>query len=218
MAQAVEPSVVPWTVGDLFERFGPIPLYRIRMEPAPGSATEADVVRIHDREGRLCELVDGVLVEKDMGVYESYLAGQMYCVLNLFVKSRKLGMVLAPDGMMRLAPGLVRIPDVSFVGIARLSSRKVPDVGMLDHGPDLAVEIISRGNTKKEMQTKLDDYFDGGARLVWYVYPKNREVHVYRNRDECTVLTERDRLDGGEVLPDFLLELRDFFSQDLGGE
>src|SRR5688572_29323175 len=111
MAHTVEPSVVSWTAADLFERFGPIPLYRIQMNPAPGSA-EADAVRIHDRERRGCELVDGVLVEKDMGYYESYLAGRLIFLLSLFLESKNLGVVAAPDTMNRLAPGLVRIPDV----------------------------------------------------------------------------------------------------------
>jgi hypothetical protein len=63
-----------WTVADLLNRFGPILLRRVRQDPAPGSATEQDVIDIHDKEKRLYELVDGVLVEKTMGIQESYLA------------------------------------------------------------------------------------------------------------------------------------------------
>jgi Uma2 family endonuclease len=211
----IEPSVVPWTAGDLFERFGPIPLHRIRMEPAPGSATEADVVTIHDHEGRLYELADGVLLEKDMGIYEGHLTTLMMELLSAFVRTRKLGIILPPDGMARLAPGLVRIPDISFVSRGRLPGGKVPRVAMLDFGPDLAVEIISKGNTKKEMQRKLRDYFDANVPLVWYVYPQSREIHVYLSPDRINVLTERDTLDGGDVLPEFRLELGKYFADYL---
>jgi len=62
MAQMTEPDLAEWTAADLVERFGPIPLRRIRSDPAPGTATEEDVVEIHLREDRLYELVDGVLV------------------------------------------------------------------------------------------------------------------------------------------------------------
>ena len=62
------------TLADLVERFGPMPDGRIRMDPPPGTATEQDVIDIEARESRLCELVDGVLVEKTVGIYESYLA------------------------------------------------------------------------------------------------------------------------------------------------
>lgn len=51
-------------VSDLLYQLGDIPAYCARLQPAPGTATEADVVTVHDRESRLCELVDGVLVEK----------------------------------------------------------------------------------------------------------------------------------------------------------
>jgi hypothetical protein len=64
MAAIVIPAETEWTAADLVERFGPIPLRRIRLDTPPGSATEQDVIEIYNREKRLYELVDGVLVEK----------------------------------------------------------------------------------------------------------------------------------------------------------
>src|SRR5262245_53170179 len=64
----------PRTVADLVRQLGGIPTNRIRLIPPPGKATVDDVLRIHDRENRLCELVDGVLVEKPMAFYEGVLA------------------------------------------------------------------------------------------------------------------------------------------------
>src|SRR5262249_10189907 len=55
------------TLADLLKRLGDIPPERVRLEPAPGQGTVEDVLEIHARERRLCELVDGVLVEKAMG-------------------------------------------------------------------------------------------------------------------------------------------------------
>ncbi len=123
MVHATEPAVGIWTAADLVERFGTAPLSRVRHDLAPGTASERDVVEIHDREDRLYELVDGILLEKTTGTYESYLAALMVHLLWTFVKETDLGIVLGPDGMMRLAPGLVRIPDVSFVSWKRLSGR-----------------------------------------------------------------------------------------------
>ena len=62
------------TLADLHARLGNVPLQRIRCHPAPGTATEADVLVYPRGEKRLYELVDGVLVEKPMGYYESLLA------------------------------------------------------------------------------------------------------------------------------------------------
>ncbi len=59
------------TAADLLHRLGGIPASRVRLVPTPGTATEKDVIAVHDRTNRLCELVDGVLVEKVMGFDES---------------------------------------------------------------------------------------------------------------------------------------------------
>jgi len=213
MVQALEPGSGTWTAVDLVERFGPIPLSRIRQYPAPGTATEADVIEIHLREDRLYELVDGILVEKTVGAYEAYLAVLLIHFLTSFARANHLGIVLGPDGMMRLSPGLVRIPDVSFISWDRLPGRKVPRTPMANLAPDLAVEVISKSNTAKEMENKLLDYFSTGVRAVWYVYPIPREVHVYKTREQRMVLTENQTLDGGDVLPGFRLSLAELFAE-----
>jgi hypothetical protein len=89
------------TVADLLERFGPLPIGRIRTNPPPGAATEQDVIDIEAQESRLYELVDGILVEKTVGIYESYLAARLIHLLAGFVERHRLGIVVGADGMMR---------------------------------------------------------------------------------------------------------------------
>jgi Uma2 family endonuclease len=202
-----------WTLADLAEMFGPMPPQRIRFSPPPGSATERDVLEIHLREDRLCELVDGVLVEKDMGFYEARLALVLGAVLETFANRHQRGIVVGSDGMMRLAPGLIRIPDVSFISRKRLPRGRTPRKPIPNLTPDLAVEVLSGGNTKKEMDRKLQDYFQAGVRLVWFVNPKARTVTVYTAPDQAAVLTIKDTLDGGAVLPGFTLLLRELFDR-----
>src|SRR5215475_6920596 len=108
------------TLADLLEHLGGISPNRVRFRPVPGAATEDDMLAIHDREGRLYELVDGVLVEKAMGLRESYLAIVLSTILWNFVQLRNLGLVTGEAGMMRLMSGLVRIPDVAFISWTRL--------------------------------------------------------------------------------------------------
>ncbi len=214
MAYAIEPAVGTWTAADLVERFGAIPLHRIRHDPPPGTATERDVIEIHHREDRLYELIDGVLLEKTVGTYESYLAGQILGLLWVFLQEHDFGIALGADGMMRLAPELVRIPDVSFVASDRLPGGKVPREPIADLAPNLAVEVISKSNTPREMERKLADYFGAGVLQVWYVYhTPRREVHVYTSPDQRTVLAEGQTLDAGEVLPGFTLPVADLFAE-----
>ena len=114
MARATTASPTIKTLADLRKRLGGIPLDRIWFHPAPGTATEKDVIEVENRENRLCELVDGTLVEKAMGFDEARLALLLGHLIDLFSKN-DLGVCVGADGMMRIAPGLVRIPDVSFI-------------------------------------------------------------------------------------------------------
>lgn len=102
------------TIADLLARLGDVPASRVRLYPAPGTATERDVIRVLDHENRPCELVEGTLVEKSAGYDESEIAVTIIILVGSFVRRHKLGSVTGPDGTIRLFPGLVRIPDVAF--------------------------------------------------------------------------------------------------------
>jgi len=201
------------TLAELVESLGSIPLQRIRLNPAPGTATEEDVLEIHDRTNRLCELVDGVLVEKPMGFYESRLAAALIGLLEEFLSHEDLGIVLAPDGMMRLAPGLVRMPDVSFLSWDQFPDRELPFEPIPGIAPDLAVEVLSESNTRAEMERKLHDYFDAGVSLVWYLDHKTKTAEVFTGLDQRELVREDQALDGGEVLPGFSLPLSEWFAR-----
>ena len=212
MSPTAQPATGPWTAADLLDRFGAIPLYRVRHDPAPGMGTEQDVVDLNLREDRLYELVDRVLLEKTVGTFESYLAGLFVRLLANFVLEKNLGIVLPPDGMLRLRPGLVRIPDVSFISWQRLPNRRIPGEAIASVVPDLAVEVISQANTREEMDRKLQDYFDAGVRLVWYVYPNTREVRVYASAARYESIGADGVLDGLDVLPGLSLHVREIFA------
>jgi Uma2 family endonuclease len=200
------------TAADLLERLGGIAPERLRLRPAPGTATEKDLLDIHRRERRLYELVDGVLVEKAMGFPESTVALWLGFLLENFLHHNDLGIVGGEAGTLRLMAGLVRIPDLCFVSWDRLPGHKVPSKPLLDVAPDLAVEVLSPGNTKKEMNRKIREYFLAGVRQVWLVDPRKRSIHVYTAPDEVLRLKEDQVLDGGDVLPGLRLPLRDVFA------
>jgi Uma2 family endonuclease len=201
------------TLDELVGQLGDIPLKRIRMKPFPGTATEADLLEAERRYHSLFELVDGILVEKGMGYRESLLAGFLIAALRAFVRPRNLGLVSGPDGFVRLFPGLVRAPDVAYASWDRFPDGKVPDRPVPTLAPDLVAEILSESNTAKEMGRKRGEYFSQGVSVVWEIDPETRTVMVYEPDGTATTLTESDRLDGGDVLPGFSLELRELFAE-----
>jgi Uma2 family endonuclease len=200
-----------WTVADLYRKFGPIPFERIRQDPPPGCGTVADVDRLNNQEDRLYELVDGILVEKTVGLDESLIGMRIGRLVGNFVDPRGLGVVAGADGTIRLDLNLVRIPDVSFISWDRLPGGELPDEPIPLVVPDLVVEVISKSNTPKEMNDKLHEYFEKGVRLVWYVRPRSRVVDVYTSPDRFTRLTASMQLDGGDVLPGFSVRVGDLF-------
>ncbi len=213
MATVTTASPTLWTVADLLAYFGPIPAYRIRHNPPPGMATEQDVINIGAHEDRLCELYNGVLVEKTVGYYESRLAVLLVYFLESYLEKHDLGIALGADGTVRLFPGQVRIPDASFYSWNRFPNRQLPAKPIPDLVPDLAVEVLSESNTKKEMDRKLREYFKAGTRLVWYVDPNARSGRVYTSPRKSRLVTEDQTLNGGDVLPGFALPLRKLFAR-----
>ncbi|HKI36292.1 MAG TPA: Uma2 family endonuclease [Gemmataceae bacterium] len=205
------------TVGELLKRLGNVPPHRIRMQPAPGTATECDVIALHDRHNRLFELVDGTLVEKTMGLRESMLAAWIVYLLQANLQNSKLGLIAGADGMVRLLGKQVRIPDVSFISWDKLPGRKLPREPIPDLVPDLAVEVLSESNTKAEMERKLKEYFLAGVRLVWLVDPNKQTVEVFTAPDESRVLAEADLLTANGVLPGLMVTVRSIF-EDVPGE
>jgi Uma2 family endonuclease len=201
------------TLADLLDRLGGVPLERIRFRPYPGTATIQDVIDIRCREDRLCELIEGVLVEKSMGYSESLIAGFVLTMLNIFVLPRNLGLVTGADTTVELMPHLVRTPDVAFTSWDRLPEGQRPTAPIPALAPDLAVEVLSHSNRPGEMTLKRQDYFAAGVLLVWEIDPDSRTVDVYTSPTDVDRLTEADTLDGGTVLPGFTLPLLQLFAQ-----
>jgi Uma2 family endonuclease len=201
-----------WTLADLQNYLDGIPAHRIRLRPWPGTATVQDAVHMDGHYDRLCELIDGVLVEKAMGFEESWIAANLLFFLGQFLQQYPLGIVTGADGLIQLLPHQVRIPDVAFFAWDRLPGRRLPREAVPHIVPDLAVEVLSTGNTSNEMRRKLGEYIEAGVRLVWYLNPVSRTVTVYRNANDSVELNEDQMLTAGDVLPGFEVSVRLLFT------
>ena len=144
-----------------------------------------------------------------MGFEEARLAGRLVYLVNSYLEQNDLGICAGADGMMRIAPGLVRIPDVSFITWDRLPGRKSPREPIPDLAPDLAVELLCEGNTKPEMARKVQEYFEAGVLMVWLIDPKKRTARVFSTVEKSVLVRADQELDGGDVLPGFVLLLSD---------
>jgi Uma2 family endonuclease len=201
------------TAADWVHDLGNIPLERIIMDPWPGTATEKDLLTCVERDKRLCELIDGTLVEKPVGYLASLIAARLITALNNFVGPRNLGFVSGEAGMIRMISGRVRLPDVVFVSIEDVPGGVLPVDPIPSLPPTLAVEVLSETNTKAEIHQKLKEYFESGTKLAWTIDPATRTISVFEGFSENPgrVLHESEMLDGGSVLPGFSLNIARLF-------
>lgn len=202
---------VPQNVAELVAHVGDVPARRILLSPVPGSATEADLIRACEKEKRLCELIDGTLVEKAMGAIESYLALVLSRYLGNFIAEHDLGILLGEAGMLRFSPRRIYLPDISFISWAQDPMRELQKQPVANLHPDLAVEVLSPSNSQREMLNKRVDYFAWGTRLVWQLDPTAQTTEVFTGAEESFVVELTGTLDGGDVLPGFSLPLAKLF-------
>ncbi len=198
------------TLVELAERFGNIPATRICLSPSPGQATEEDLLYYDDHEDRLFELVDGTLIEKTMGTYESHIAGKIFGFLFIYIQANPLGELFPGDGQLKIRSKTVRVPDVAFITNERVQQSDFKQAKIASMSPNLAVEVIGESNSTKEMDDKLKDYFTTGSEEVWYVYPVERELHQFTGLKEPIVHSESATVTT-RLLPGFELKVQEIF-------
>lgn len=181
---------------------------------APPDAVTADELLRMPRGRVRRELVRGVLREMTPAGYEhGWIAMRIGSLLDRYVRENDLGVALAAETGFRLEsdPDTVRAPDVAFVRRDR-AANVVEGSSYFRGAPDLAVEVVSPGDSFSEVEEKVFDWLDAGCRMVVVVNPRKRTTTVFRSRSEIVVLTESDELDGGDVVPGWRLPVRGIFT------
>ena len=174
--------------------------------------TADDLLKMPD-DGFRYELVRGELKKMaPAGYRHGRIAIKLSTRLDQHVTHHRLGVVCAAETGFKLAtnPDVVRAPDVAFIRQERVD--QVGDVeGYWPGAPDLAVEVVSPGDTYTDVQEKVFDWLEAGTRMVVVVMPRRRTVAVYRSLTDIVMLTEHDSLDDDDVVPGWIMPVRDMF-------
>jgi Uma2 family endonuclease len=163
----------------------------------------------------LYEIVNGELREvPPMGILAVLFASFLNQSLGNFGFQRKLGVTVV-EGLFRISQHLSRRPDVAFVTNDRLATSPplAGDPNAWEIVPNLAVEVVSPTNMSEEMEDRILEYFAAGVELVWIVYPRQRRVYVYESPTRLRILTERDELEGGTIIPGYRESIASLFGQ-----
>jgi Uma2 family endonuclease len=159
-----------------------------------------------------CELVRGELIEMSPTGYEhGRLAAEIAGILRDFVKPRGLGAITGAETGFYIEhnPDTVRAPDVGFIRSDRLPSAKLSS--FFDGPPDLAVEILSPSDRASEVIAKVHEWLHAGCNTVWVVDPETETITVHESKERIFELSKSDMLNGGGVLPEFSVLVRDVF-------
>jgi Uma2 family endonuclease len=163
-------------------------------------------------DGSKQELVRGEVVTMPPPSFiHGKVQGNIYYTLETFNRVNSAGHMTVESGLVTERDlDTVRGPDVAFWSYARIPADQLPAV-YPDVAADLVAEVVSPGNTRKQLAKKLREYFARGVRLVWVADPEDRTVTVYTKPGGGTVLWEDATLTGGDVLPGFTCPVAEFF-------
>lgn len=174
--------------------------------------TADELLRMPD-DGFRYELVRGELRKMSPSGHEhGRVAMNFGWRLAEHVQSKSLGAVYAAETGFLLSsnPDTVRAPDAAFVSRRRLEAIGGAE-GYWPGPPDLAVEVISPGDTYAEVEEKAIAWLEAGTSMVIVLNPRKRTATVYRALTEITILNESATLDVEDVVPGFKVVVKDFF-------
>jgi Uma2 family endonuclease len=175
--------------------------------------TEDELQALPD-EGYLHEVVNGTLVMSPKNNFQhEQICQRLNFALESFNRAHRLGAVFGSSMGFWMAGRNCRAPDVAFVPKARLHELgfKPNTKTFFTGAPDLAIEVLSPGNTRAEMDERLTDFFASGAQIVWVIHPEEQFVEVCHSLTDRRIVGPAGELEGEHLLPGFRVQLSELF-------
>ncbi|OWY69526.1 hypothetical protein B7486_20980 [cyanobacterium TDX16] len=129
--------------------------------------------------------------------------------LDTWSSSNNLGIAFDSSTLFILPNGAKRSPDASWVRSERwenLTSEQQDDYPPLC--PDFVVELRSPTDNISDLQAKMQEYMNNGARLGWLIDLQSRQVEIYRSGQTVEILNFPNTVLGEDVLPGFVLDIK----------
>lgn len=120
--------------------------------------------------------------------------------------TKNISGTLMPETDSKFNDGVHRRPDLAY-----FSTEQLPKMA---HGenqiPEFVIEVVSKNDQINRLQAKMKNYRDANVKVVWQIFPKLEEVHVYRGM-KMEICSEEKICSAAPVLPDFELKASDIF-------
>ena len=147
------------------------------------------------------------------------VSGDVFNLLKNFLRGQKCKVYIAPFDV-RLPVKSKKNEDI--ITVVQPDICVICDPSKLDEAgcigaPDIVVEVLSKGNTKKELQNKYEVYEESGVKEYWIIYPEQQSLLVYTLVDgkyqPSRLLTKGDKLTT-PILQGFVLDLDEVFMDE----
>jgi Uma2 family endonuclease len=175
--------------------------------------TAADLLAIPSGMGKRYELVAGELrVMSPSGWRHGEVVDNVAFWLGSYIRQNSLGRGFGAETGFLLTrdPDTVRAPDFAFVAKEHIPKSKPKDA-YWPGAPDLAVEVLSPGDTTGEIDEKIKEWLVAGCAAVWIVDPKLQTVTIYQSPTNVTVKAAGETLQGDPVVPGFSCQVDELF-------
>ncbi len=163
--------------------------------------------------GKRYELVAGELrVMSPAGWEHGQIIANLSDLLGAFIRQKKLGRWFGAETgfLLKRTPDTVRAPDFAFLANKSLPKTK-PTEAYWPGAPDLAVEVLSPGDTAGEVAEKVKEWLAAGCAAVWVVDPKLQTVTLYQSANQAEIKTVGETLGGDPVVPGFSCPVEELF-------
>jgi Uma2 family endonuclease len=163
--------------------------------------------------GKRYELVAGELrVMSPAGWRHGRVAANIASLLGPFIRKHNCGRAFGAETgfLLKRDPDTVSAPDFAFIAEKHLPKTE-PSEAFWPGTPDLAVEVLSPGDTSGEVAEKVKEWIAAGCAAVWVVDPKLQTVTIYQSLTEVQIKAIGETFVGDPVVPGFSCLVDDLF-------
>jgi len=126
------------------------------------------------------------------------------------------GEVFDSSTVFVLPDGSRKSPDVSWIKLDEWNKlTQKQKEGFPPIIPEFVIELVSPSDLKnqryQDLQNKMQGYLDNGVKLGWLIEPKAKTIEIYRQGKLVNTLNNPQTVSGEDVLPGFVLDLKEIF-------
>ncbi|RJP42042.1 MAG: Uma2 family endonuclease [Phycisphaerales bacterium] len=160
-----------------------------------------------------CELERGEVVRLTAGEWRhSSTCFKVAFLLGDWARTKRTGRVLINEAGLVTSrdPDTVRGVDVAYFSFERVPRGQEPE-SFVEVPPNLAVEVLGKGQGWKKMAEKVGEYLRIRADRTWIIDPRHRTLHVFSPEDPPRAYAENETVTDEAVLPGFSCRVAEFF-------